>query len=296
MQKRLTELGVLKQGQPIAETATTAALYAEYMKAGGDSRTREDLSGEGQRKIEHLRQRGFDLGYGCGPGYVAPAAVEKRLETLYSHARRALYAQLDETLLKSVSPNHLRVRTCSMDREDYLSHPPSGERLRDADAACVSALYATRRPHVQLVLSDGLNANALNENLRAVLPPLRHGLAALGCHLGEFDICIENGRVRAGYHAGALLDVEILIHLIGERPGTGLNMLSAYLTYGRDAQGHSRWSVDLDHACTTAVCGIHRQGKRPEDAAGEIAGLVKLMLERRCSGVALGAGQAASLP
>ena len=295
MQERLTELAVLKQGQPVVETATTAVLYAEYMKAGGEPHTREDLCAEGQRKIERLRQRGFDLGYGCSPGYAAPTAVEKRLETLYSHARRALYAQFDETLLKSVSPNHLRVRTCSMDREDYLSHPPSGERLGNADAGRVTALYFSRRPQVQIVLSDGLNANALNENLRAVLPPLRHGLTALDCHVGEMDVVIENGRVRAGYHVGALLDAEVLVHLIGERPGTGLNMLSAYLTYGRDELGRSRWSGDLDHACTTAVCGIHRQGKRPEGAAEEIVRLVKLMLERRCSGVALGAGQAAGI-
>jgi ethanolamine ammonia-lyase large subunit len=295
MQERLTELGALKQGQPVAETATTAALYAEYRKAGGEPRSREDLCAEGQRKIERLRQRGFDLGYGCGPGYAAPTTVEKRLETLYSHARRALYAKLDETLLKSVSPKHLRVRTCSLDREDYLSHPPSGERLGDADACRITLLYPFRRPQVQIVLSDGLNANALNENLHAVLPPLRHGLTALGCHIGETDVVVENGRVRAGYHVGALLDVEVVVHLIGERPGTGLNMLSAYLTYGRDGLGHSHWSADLDHACTTAVCGIHRQGKRPEGAAEEIVRLVKLMLERRCSGVALGAGQAARL-
>jgi ethanolamine ammonia-lyase large subunit len=296
MQARLTELGVLQQGQPIAETTTTAALYAEYIKAGGDARAREDLCAEAQRKLGQLRQRGFDLGYGCGPGYAAPAAVEKRLDALYSHARRALYARLDAVLLKTVSPNHLRVRTCSMDREDYLSHPPSGERLCDADAGRVTVLYASRRPQVQVVLSDGLNADALNDNLRAILPPLRHGLAALDCHVGVTDIVIENGRVRAGYHVGALLDVEVVIHLIGERPGTGLNMLSAYLTFGRDGLGHSRWSVDLDHARTTAVCGIHRQGKRPEDAAEEIVRLVKLMLERRCSGVSLGAGQAARMP
>ena len=29
--------------------------------------------------------------------------------------------------------------------------------------------------------------------------------------------------------------------------------------------------ADLDHSCTTAICGIHRQGKKPEVAADEIA-------------------------
>jgi ethanolamine ammonia-lyase small subunit len=107
--------------------------------------------------------------------------------------------------------------------------------------------------------------------------------------LGEVDIVIKNGRVRAGYHIGTLLEVEIVIHLIGERPGTGLDTVSAYLTYDRDPEGHSRWCPELDHACTTAVCGIHRRGKPPAVAAQEIVRKVKRMFEERCSGVALGA-------
>ena len=142
---------------------------------------------------------------------------------------------------------------------------------------------------MQIVLSDGLNANALNANLRTLLPPLRHELAKLGCHVGEFDIFIANGRVRAGYHVGALLDVEVIIHLIGERPGTGWDLLSAYLTYGRDARGGTRWHTGLDHSCTTALCGINPSGKPPAKAAQEIAASVSRMLAARVSGVALGA-------
>jgi ethanolamine ammonia-lyase large subunit len=94
--------------------------------------------------------------------------------------------------------------------------------------------------------------------------------------------------VRAGYHIGALLGVEALVHLIGERPGTGLNTMSAYLTYGRDLRGRVRWSPALDHSCTTAVCGIHRFGKTPAAAVAEIAGTVEHMLAERRSGVMRG--------
>jgi ethanolamine ammonia-lyase large subunit len=93
--------------------------------------------------------------------------------------------------------------------------------------------------------------------------------------------------VRAGYHLGELVDPVVLVHFIGERPGTGLSTLSAYLTYGRDTTGRSRWSRTLDHSWTTAVCGIHPRGKPPAKAADEIARSVGRMLEERCSGVAL---------
>ena len=121
-----------------------------------------------------------------------------------------------------------------------------------------------------------------------MLPPLRHALVAAGCHVADVDVVIQNGRVRAGYHAGALVGADIVVHLIGERPGTGLDTLSAYLTCGRDAAGRSRWSPGLDHAATTAVCGIHPHGKAPSEAVEEIARLLRRILERGRSGVALG--------
>ncbi len=291
MQRRLNELGVMdKQGLPRASPASAAALYAAYVKAGGDQRTDETLRDEASKKIQSLAGRGYDLGFGHEGEYAAPPAVEARLEKIYSHARRALYSTLDDGVLREVSPHQLRVRTLARDREQYLSEPAAGELLRPEDASNVAGLYGGRRPRVQFVLSDGLNADALNENLRGVLPRLRRGLTEAGLHVGETDLVVTNGRVRAGYHAGELLGVDAVVHLIGERPGTGLNMLSAYITYGRDAAGGLRWAPTLDHACTTAVCGINEKGKRPEAAVEEITGCVVRAFEERRSGVALGAG------
>ena len=287
MRRRLTELGVMDgSGRVRANAESTKALYASYMKAGGDRRPPEALREEGAKKLGALSARGYDLGRGHGPDYEAPSEVVARLEAIYGHARGALYAALDDGVIRDVSPRHLRVRA-ARDREQYLSDPPAGERLRAEDAGRVAALYAPRPPQVQFVLSDGLNADALNENLRAVLPGLRRGLAKSGLHVGEVDVVVTNGRVRAGYHVGELLGAELIVHLIGERPGTGLNTLSAYITYGRDEAGQMRWSPGLDHACTTAVCGIHPRGKRPDLAADEIRGCVVRMFEERRSGVAL---------
>jgi ethanolamine ammonia-lyase small subunit len=132
-----------------------------------------------------------------------------------------------------------------------------------------------------------LNANAINEQARALLPAVRRRLADAGCPPAATDIVVENGRVRAGYHVGALVEPALILHVIGERPGTGLNTVSAYLTYGRDETGRSRWDPGLDHSCTTAVCGIHPRGKPPELAAAEIARTAGRILEQRRSGVTL---------
>lgn len=272
------------------DAQSTQSLYAAFMKEDGDRRTMDALCQEAVAKIERLRARGYDLGYGHEADGSAPPQVRTRMERIYAHARHALYAGLDARVVEAVSRHHIRVRTRSRDREDYLAHPRSGESIGDEDAARIITLLASgdaRRPQVQIVISDGLNANAVNENLRAVLPHVRHEIGAAGLHAGDVDIVIQNGRVRAGYHVGAIVDADAVVHFIGERPGTGLDTLSAYLTYGRDPSGRSRWSTDLDHASTTAVCGIHREGKPPSEAADEIARLLRRIIETRRSGVAL---------
>ncbi len=266
MQQRLTDL-------------SADSLYAIYQKAGGDTRSLDKLRDDAAKKIGELAERGFDLGY---------AKEENvRIAAIYANARSALYATLDESVISNSSPHYVRVHTRSSDRDEYLAHPATGELIDDEDAVRIQTLYPARRPQVQIVVSDGLNANAVNENLRSVLPGVRHELLAAGHHVSEIDIVIENGRVRAGYHIGSLLEAETIIHFIGERPGTGINTLSAYLTYGLDHKGQSRWGSGFDHSSTTAVCGIHRRGKPPEKAVEEIARLVDQMFAERCSGVAL---------
>ena len=61
--------------------------------------------------------------------------------------------------------------------------------------------------------------------------------------LSDHDIVVRNGRVRAGYEIGGLVGADVVLHLIGERPGTGLNTLSAYITYGRDEAGNREESA-----------------------------------------------------
>jgi ethanolamine ammonia-lyase large subunit len=127
----------------------------------------------------------------------------------------------------------------------------------------------------------------VNEHLAAVLPHVRRDLLSGGRRIADRDVIVRNGRVRAGYEIGGLVGADIVVHFIGERPGTGLNTLSVYITYGRDAQGQPRWDPRLDHSLTTAICGIHPHGKPPQIAAAEIARTVARIAEQKRSGVTL---------
>ena len=282
MLQRLMVLGAVGQdGEPRPGPHTVAALYAAYAKAGGDSRTMSALEDEGRRHVHALRERGFDV------SGIEPAEADARLDAIYSHARDALFASLDHGVIRDATGSCVRVRTTAIDRDDYLAHPAAGECLPDEAVTVIRSLYSGRAPEVQVVISDGLNANAINENLRALLPPLRRLLAEAGHHAGDADIVVTNGRVRVGYEIGGLVGAAVVIHVIGERPGTGLNTASVYLTYGRDAAGRSRWNRGLDHAATTAICGIHARARPPHVAVPEIARTVAQVLTHRRSGVAL---------
>jgi ethanolamine ammonia-lyase large subunit len=277
MAQRLSGLGLLAEDdRPRPGSETLIALYDRYAK-----------SGDGRARLARLQERGLDLGYGCLSDYAAPEIVERRLQTIYTHARAALYAGIDPSVVRDACSEPIAVRTASRDRDDYLSHPATGERLGDADARTLAARTVGRAPALQVVVSDGLNANAVNKNLKAFLPALRRALTGLPCPVSATDVVVQNGRVRAGYQIGAIVNAMVIVHVVGERPGTGLDTLSAYVTYGRDAAGRVRWDPSLDHSCTNAVCGIHPKGKAPAAAASEIGELTRRMIEQRRSGVAL---------
>jgi len=96
MQRRLQELGATNsKGEPAAHALTTARLYAQYSQANGDVRSVETLHAEGLKKLEQMKQRGFDLGYGHIGNYITPKQVERRLESIYIQARRETLAVPD---------------------------------------------------------------------------------------------------------------------------------------------------------------------------------------------------------
>ena len=272
MEQRLVALGAAtRDGASRAGPATIARLASL-------------LGVDGWRHLVALQERGRDIGLHTGE-------ADARLDAIYAHARRALYATIEDHVIRDASLRHMRAKTAAVTRDDYLAHPRAGECLHADDVSPIAAIGRGRHPQVQIVVSDGLNANAINEQLRAVMPLLRQLLSSSGRHVSDTDVILQNGRVRAGYEVGLLVSADLVVHLIGERPGTGLNTMSAYLTYGRDTTGQFRWRRDLDHAATTAICGIHPSGKPPRDAVNEMMRTIGRIFEQRKSGVALDANQ-----
>jgi ethanolamine ammonia-lyase large subunit len=277
MRQRLADLGIMRADGRLTERAgdlkPVARSYGEHPDEIG-------------RTLRRLQERGLDIGYGYENDFAPPVRIQNRLDDVFWHARTALHREiLPSTMAISKEP-HLLLHTSSRDRDDYIANPPTGEKIVPGQTSTLRSLYAGTPPTVQIVISDGLNADAVNENLQYVLPSLKRNLQTRGISCGR-EIYLRNGRVRAGYHIGEILAVRVVVHLIGERPGTGTNNLSAYITYGYTPLGQSRWET-IEHAHTTALCSINRRvGVNPVEAALRIAEITELMLEYKCSGVAL---------
>ena len=163
----------------------------------------------------------------------------------------------------------------------------AGEKLSEESVLAVEQL---RRVHagqydVQVVVSDGLNALSIMEknHLQPFLKELRKQLTLSGYHPAPENVLVRSGRVRAGYQIGEILYSQsmrprALLHVIGERPGTGHRTFSIYIT----APEGEIWTSGgrVDHNITKVVSGVATTALAPRTAANETVRLLQSMVSK----------------
>ncbi len=171
------------------------------------------------------------------------------------------------------------VRTRAEDREQYLLRPDLGRLLSD-DAKAVIEERCEKNPQVQIVVGDGLSAAAINNNLDDVLPVVEQGLKSAGVTTGT-TFFVENCRVGVMNDINEIIHADVVLLLLGERPGLGIaDAMSAYMGW-KPARGRTDAQRDL-------VCMITRfGGTNPVEAGAFIVDLVRKTLEHKASGVEL---------
>jgi ethanolamine ammonia-lyase large subunit len=274
------ELGVIDaRGRPTARFGDPRWVYAQYRRRKGDMRVEAELLAEAERQMAEVRARGVPLAVGHGehPWDMEPG-LEREIRGHYEDAKRGIWTELSPAFIETI-PQAVRLRTQAADRRDYILHPVSGERLDAESVRVVEALRVGRagRWDVQIVISDGLDARSLMDagHLAPFLETLRRELEAASYQVAPEHLVVTYGRVRAGYQIGELLFGDVadglpraLVHVVGERPGSGHHSYSAYLTAptGRGWAGLER---PVDHDSTRVIAGISDTSVRPELAARE---------------------------
>jgi ethanolamine ammonia-lyase large subunit len=259
-------------------------VYYQYRLAKGDNRTRDAIYAEGRQKMKEVEHRGVDLATGHGEKVwdLSPTLAAK-VDALYGNGKRSIWAEFTPAFVTTI-PDAVPVRTQSQDRNDYIAHPATGETLSLDAIATLEKLRDSRGsnpPQGQIIVSDGLNANAIMDegHLAPYLEELRKLLADAGVPIDERNILVTGGRVRAGYRIGELLfekadpeSVGVILHIIGERPGTVHDAFSVYITAARA----STWAKKkIDHDMTKLVSNIADTALPPKAAAKQTLSIIR---------------------
>ncbi|MBO8173438.1 MAG: ethanolamine ammonia-lyase subunit EutC [Bacillaceae bacterium] len=214
---------------------------------------------------------------GVGRTHTRPL-TKTMLKLQYDHAQAidAVRSEVSRECLQAF--DLFSVDTCFQDKETYLKRPDRG-RVLSNDAVKTIKEKCLSRPQVQIVVSDGLSAKAIETNLKDVYPALLDSLEASGLKPGT-PFFVRGGRVACMDHIGEILKPEVLVLLIGERPGlASAHSMSAYMCY-QPRQG----TIESDR---TVISNIHPNGTPPIEAGAHIGTVLKKMIEQQASGVRL---------
>jgi ethanolamine ammonia-lyase small subunit len=171
------------------------------------------------------------------------------------------------------------VQTRVVDKQEYLLRPDLGRQLDD-EAKQIILAKCTPAPNVQICVGDGLSAAAVEANLKKILPVIQQGCQSAGLSLGV-PFFIKYCRVGVMNDVGDLLKPDVLMLLIGERPGLGrAESLSIYMGY-HPQRGHTDAERDV-------ICNIFDHGgTNPLEAGAYAVQYAQRMMRMQASGVKL---------
>ena len=200
----------------------------------------------------------------------------------HARARDAVHAAFDGKALAAqlagLGIAASEVHSRAGNRRDYLRRPDLGRRLDEVSAAQLASGEGGAGK-LAIVIGDGLSPSAVHAHAVELMRHLLPRLAAAQIALGSVVVA-SSARVALGDEIGAIVKADMVLVLIGERPGLSApDSLGAYLTFA-PAIGRT----DADRNC---VSNIHREGLSYDQAAFKIAWLVREGFTRRVTGVAL---------
>ena len=207
--------------------------------------------------------------------------ISRQVKLNQAVGRAAILAELEiDELLKMA--DFRVVATEAHSKEAHLNSPELGGRLAASDLEHLIA----EGNQVQIVVSDGLSAEAVHHNLPNLLPVLNDALDARHIRAGR-PIVARYGRVKLAEQLAVVLEAELVIYLLGERPGgdaQAARSLSAYLVYRAGPRSTTTASPSRPVFEYSVISNIHEKGLPPLEAASLIAEKVFQILSLRAAG------------
>ncbi|HEV3385935.1 MAG TPA: ethanolamine ammonia-lyase subunit EutC [Gemmata sp.] len=213
-----------------------------------------------------------------GPGYRTATLLQLRED--HAAARDAVQAEVD--LLRDFGAERIEkyrlftVQTQAASKAEFLLRPDLGRKLNEESREHLLSRCQTGRDF-QVIIGDGLSAAAVATQAPKLLDRLCESSFHRGWTFGQ-PFLIRYCRVGAINDIGELLKSEVVVLLIGERPGMATaESLSAYMAY-RPRIGHTDAQRNL-------ISNIHARGVGIDEAAARIVALAEQFRQMGKSGV-----------
>jgi len=191
-------------------------------------------------------------------------------------AQDAVFLDVSEGFLQRM--NLMSVQSAASSKDQFLQRPDLGRRL-SVEAVKTVSEKCEKNVQVQILIVDGLSSSAIEANIPDLLPALMQGLKSAGIKVGA-PFFVKNGRVWIQDHVASIVNSDLIISLIGERPGLGTaESLSAYMIYRPNEN-----TVEADR---TVISNIHKGGIPPAEAGAHLTDVIKQILAAKASGVKL---------
>lgn len=216
------------------------------------------------------------------PARIGIGRTGTRMRTKNYLQFRIDHAAAQDAVFKDVSEEFLnklglpKLVTKAPDMRTYLMDLDSGRMLSEQSVEWLKKNGDHGRK-VQILVCDGLSSSAVEANAADLLAALMQGLELKKIQVGK-PLFVKRSRVWVQDQIASILNCELIVSLIGERPGLSTDeSLSAYMVYRPNAL-----TVEADR---TVIANIHKGGISPVEAGAYLADLISEMLALKCTGV-----------
>jgi len=205
--------------------------------------------------------------------------VTRQVRADQAVGREAIHSELDlDHLARAIDFRVISTQATS--KEAHLNSPELGARL----SAESRGRMQPEKNAVQILISDGLSAEAVHHNAAEVVRVLLDALVAHNVSCGR-TLVARYGRVKLAEEVSQALEADLVVHLLGERPGgdaQAARSLSAYLVYR--VRGSKPTAAGRSTFEYTVVSNIHEAGLPPVEAGAVVAEKALQILQWRAAG------------
>jgi ethanolamine ammonia-lyase small subunit len=210
----------------------------------------------------------------AGPRYLTETLLRFRAD--HAAAMDAVFTEVSDDWIKQ---NNLpRFKTRCDSKDTFLTRPDLG-RLFNAEELQKIKDHIRGNNRVIIYIADGLSSTAVTTNGIDTFKAICDGLQRYRIKPSD-PFFVQYGRVGAEDAISEAVGAEVIVTLIGERPGlTTAESMSAYMAY--------QATMNMPEARRTVVSNIHKGGTPAVEAGGYIADIIKKMLDHKASGLDL---------